>query len=108
MDIPYLPALPLPAYCNHVCYITTGAHVQVKKALDAKHVINVCSSLDSSKAMRALQQLLDNAAVIKSMVSLSGEHPLYMYMKKQGFQRQSAQQCSGAERLSGCMRMHCC
>ena len=85
MDISYLPELPLLAYCIHVCYITTDAHAQVKKALDAKHVVNVCSSLDSSKAMRALQQLLENAEAIKSMVSLSGEHPLHMYMKKESF-----------------------
>ena len=84
MDISYLPESPLSAYCIHVCYITAATHVQVKKALDAKHVINVCSSLDSSKARRALQQLLDNAEVIKSMVSLSGD-PLYMYLKKQSF-----------------------
>ena len=64
-----------------MCYIMTGLRLQVKKALDARHVINVCSSLDSSEAMRALQQLLDNAETIKSMVKLSGERHLSMDRK---------------------------
>ena len=81
VDILHLPLLPLQAACIPVCYIITGVHLQVKKALDARHVINVCSSLDSSKAMRALQQLLDDAETIKSMVNLSGERHLGMDIK---------------------------
>ena len=85
MDICHSPDVFLQANCIPVCYITADAHSQVKKALDAKHVINVCSSLDSSKAMRALQQLLDNAEVINSMISLTGERPPRMYMQKRSF-----------------------
>lgn len=45
---------------------------QVQKTLGAKHVISVCSSSDSSKAMRALERLLANAETIRGMVNLSG------------------------------------
>ena len=45
---------------------------QVQKALGAKHVISVCSSLDSSRATQALQRLLDNADTISDMVDLAG------------------------------------
>ena len=45
---------------------------QVRKALGAKHVISVCSSLDSSRATLALQRLLDNAETISGMVNLAG------------------------------------
>ena len=50
---------------------------QVQKAFDAKHVISVCSSLDSSRATQALQRLLDNADTIMGMVDLAGApiHP---------------------------------
>lgn len=48
--------------------------LQVQQQLGAKHVISVCSSIDSLRATQALEQLLENADTIRGMVDLSGVH----------------------------------
>eukprot|EP01026_Neomeris_dumetosa_P032788 TRINITY_DN2604_c1_g1_i1.p1 TRINITY_DN2604_c1_g1~~TRINITY_DN2604_c1_g1_i1.p1 ORF type:complete len:352 (-),score=49.94 TRINITY_DN2604_c1_g1_i1:168-1223(-) len=45
---------------------------QVRLALNAKHVIRVCSIYDQNKAMEAAQRLLDFAEQIKKSVDLTG------------------------------------
>ena len=66
-----MPAQPAAKDCC-ISVLRYWTCTQVQKTLGAKHVISVCSSLDSSKAMRALERLLANAETIRGMVNLSG------------------------------------
>ena len=66
--------------------------IQVQKAFNAKHVISVCSSLDSSRATEALQRLLENADTIMGMVDLAGA-PFFLNRSAPDVTERSRQRC---------------
>ena len=75
LDREWICQCPLSRQQKTACIslLSCWSCTQVQKTLGAKHVISVCSSSDSSKAMRALERLLANAETIRGMINLSGE-----------------------------------